>query len=503
MNAIDRFALIVSPHWARNRLAARRQAELLARHYEAAAAGRRTSGWSRSGGDPNAVIGGALDLLRLHARDLARNNSWGTKGLEVIANHAVSWGIVPKIVPDSAGVRARSRARAIWEEWADSPHCDYDGRNTFYGLQRLVIQAVARDGEVLIRRHVIERDLMNALGLPIPLQLQVLEADHLDTLKHSRPDGGGVILQGVEFDAQGRRVAYWLFPDHPGSNLVGIRSFGAASERVPADRVHSIYRVDRPGQVRGISWYAPVIVRLKDHDEFEDATLLRQKIAACFAAFVTDINGEALPLGAPDATDPLVDNIEPGMVKYMPVGTDVKFAIPPPVSEQAKYSVSVLRGVAAGLGIMYEQLTGDWSGVNFSSGRLGRQEFLQNLHQWRWNLLIPHFCRPTWRWAMDVAIVSGQLAETPRAKWTPPPAAMLEPDKEGLAMVRNQRGGLITGPEMLREQGYDPDEWIAEQAEWFRKLDAAGIILDSDPRKTTQAGNPREQQGTPESGQKP
>ena len=60
----------------------------------------------------------------------------------------------------------------------------------------------------------------------------------------------------------------------------------------------------RPGQVRGVPWFAPVILKLRDLDEYDDAELVRKKIEACFAAFVTGADDEetlALPRPTPTA----------------------------------------------------------------------------------------------------------------------------------------------------------------------------------------------------------
>jgi capsid protein len=65
---------------------------------------------------------------------------------------------------------------------------------------------------------------------------------------------------------------------------------------------------------------------------------------------------------------------------------------------------------------------------------------------------------------------------------------MIEPDKEGLAIMRNIRNGITTLSESIRERGYDPDEMLGELAADFAKLDTLGIVLDCDPRKMTQAG---------------
>jgi capsid protein len=112
---------------------------------------------------------------------------------------------------------------------------------------------------------------------------------------------------------------------------------------------------------------------------------------------------------------------------------------------------------------------------------------------WRWRTLIPQFCNPAWRWAMEAAVIVGKVTdETQVARWTPPPVPYIDPEKEGLAFQRNIRGGSQSWSESVRERGYDPDEVLAEMAADNQKFDTLGIILDSDPRKTTQQGQARE-----------
>ena len=86
------------------------------------------------------------------------------------------------------------------------------------------------------------------------------------------------------------------------------------------------------------------------------------------------------------------------------------------------------------------------------------------------------------------AIASLAPLEAPQAEWTAPPMPMIEPDKEGLAYQRNIRGGIMTLSEAIRERGYDPDALFAEMADDWKKVDQLGLVLDSDPRKMTQAG---------------
>ena len=130
------------------------------------------------------------------------------------------------------------------------------------------MREIVESGEVLIRR----RHRRPSDGLALPLQIQVLEADFLDTGKHLSLPNGGKIVRGVEIDAIGRRVAYWLFRNHPGSsNLTSSTVRFGQSSRVPASEILHVYSIYRAGQARGASWFSPVLIRFNDFDDLADA----------------------------------------------------------------------------------------------------------------------------------------------------------------------------------------------------------------------------------------
>jgi capsid protein len=113
--------------------------------------------------------------------------------------------------------------------------------------------------------------------------------------------------------------------------------------------------------------------------------------------------------------------------------------------------------------VTYEELTGDYSQVNFSSARMARIAHWANVTEWREHMLIPQLCNGVWRWAMELARTALKTGRrVPVAEWAAPPMPILEPDKEGLAYQRLVRIGAMTWPQMVRELGYDPTEQLDE-----------------------------------------
>jgi lambda family phage portal protein len=478
----DRFLISIFPKWGLERVRARATTSMLERHFDAAQGSRRTSGWSRSASDANVANRPALTALRELSRDLRRNNGWARRGITSVVNNTVGWGILAK---PSDRSRARSQAALeVWNAWCSSTAIDYDGRLNFYGIQRLAMECIAESGEVLIVRQPAN----SADGLPIPMRLHVLEPDYLDLSRNGilGPDGGPT-YNGVEFDKFGRRTAYWLFTSHPGGLRLQTTQF--YSVRVPADRVLHIYRMERPGQIRGVPWLASAIVRLQDFRDYEDSELLQQKIATCFAAFVTDPGDGSTQLGTGgvDSKGDPIDQIEPGHIAYLPPGKTIEFA-QPPRAQDGSFSARQLRGIAASLDLPAEVISGDYSQVNYSSARMARIELRASVSAWQEHMLLPLLCTGVWNWAMGLIAELEGWPGIPAVEWACPPMTILEPDKEALAYQRMIRNGLMTWAQAVRELGYDPRAQLAEIEEYNKLLDTAGIILDTDPRHTNAAG---------------
>lgn len=478
VNALDKAIGQLSPRWGLSRVKHRMALEVYTRHYEAAEPGRRTQGWARQIGDANVANRRALVELRLHVRDLMRNNGWARRGRQKIVNGIVADGMRPRVIGANGAA-----AMELWKKWADTSQCHDEGRLTMAGLQAAIIRGVTDGGEVLVRRRIRKLDD----GLAIPLQLQLLESDFLD---HSKDNwspmvGEPLTIQGIEFDALGRRAAYWVYDKHPGAN-----GFSGASRRILASEIAHVFLPERMGQVRGIPWFAPAVLKLKDFNDFDDATLVRNRIAACFVAFIENPDGDVTQLGATDTVnrDPLVEEFQPGMIVDLPAGRKVSFGQPPVMTEYQSYTQTNLRWIAAAIGVPYESLTGDYSQSNFSSARAANLEFFDSVTAWRRDMLVPAFCSRVWEWAMDAARLAGYIQEIPGAEWTGAPMPMIEPDREARAAQLQVRTGMKTPSEVIREQGYDPKEFLDEYEKDQKDLADRGIVFDSIVAKVTQSG---------------
>jgi lambda family phage portal protein len=459
MNLIDRAIAQLSPSWAVRRVQARKALSVLA-HYDAATTGSRGASWRRSSADADNASANRQRLAFV-GRDMVRNTPLALRAQTVICNNVVGDGIIWKV---GGGTKTRAeKLRRAMKAHFDTTKIDADGRSNLYGLQRLVLNAVINDGEVLIRR----RRRSNRDGLALPFQIEVLEIDHLDTTRDrmfGAKEAEGEIREGIEYDAIGRRVAYWLFPQHPGATI-GLRR-SLVSRRVPASEIIHIFRQDRPKQMRGVSWFAPVAMALQDLADGQDAQIMRQKIAACFAAFRVAPEADFSQPGSTETADVAgLSSIVPGRIQNLGPGEDIRFGNPPSVEGYDKFTRLILQTVAAGMGITYEALSGDLSQVNFSSARMGRMEMDRNVSAWQWLLLIPQMMHPLSAWAIEAFdLASGQMRPSTDmvVDWVPPHRMLVDPAREIPALAAKVRAGFASRQGVVRELGFDPEDLIAE-----------------------------------------
>lgn len=291
------------------------------------------------------------------------------------------------------------------------------------------------------------------------LRLLVLNNEQLDRSISRDLENGGRIIAGVELDAADNVVAYHILPDAADQPFATI----APARRIPADDVIHFFEQKVAGQRRGISELAPVLTRLHELERLQDALLARANTAALFGGFITDATGTAF--GDATAAPPTADlSLEPGALRVLPVGTDIRFPTMPDTADAPGLLKAMQRDICAGVGIPYALATGDLSDSNYSSSKLGLEAFKRRVKATRASLLIPLVIEPLYRrWAL-LRLLNGQATTISDATFLFPDWASIEPKKEAEADVILLNAGLRSRAEIISSRGRDIQDVDAEIA---------------------------------------
>ncbi|MBW7838402.1 MAG: phage portal protein [Chitinophagaceae bacterium] len=466
VNFIDRIITFVNPAWGLSRIQNRLAAGTLMRHqsYEGARRDRRTKGWNVNEYEEAALLT-EIKTLKNRSRDLYRNNTYSHRAHNSIANNTTGTGIVPAIKDN--------RLKKAWKDWASETSVDFDENLNFYGIQNLCMRTMSMHGEVLILRIKTNK----SKAQEIPLELKVISTKFLDSGKDTSLSKNGYISGGIEFDQNGKKKGYWIFPVDPSVDH-SISKFWSKE-----DVIHLFFQ-DEPGQIHGVPFGSSAIISLRDFDDYSDAQLMRQKIAACFSVFITKTDGEMMGGLEPSDGDQHLERVEPGIIEHLEPGKSVTFASPPPAEGYGEYSRNILTGVASGYGMSYEAMTGDLSNVNYSSGRMGYLEYQRSIEAWQHFILIPKLCRGVWRWFVNAGIIAGVISKDAdlNIEWTAPGRKMIDPVKEVNGLREQVRAGFMSWQEAVRSLGYSPDEILEELKTAAAEFDKAGIQPKCDPR---------------------
>jgi lambda family phage portal protein len=468
--------------------------------YEGASMTGRMSNWGVYGYGPNDEIDGSLDYLRARTRDAVRNNPWANAAIDAWVANIVGTGIRPRWRLDDEAVR--EKLHDLWNAWVEES--DPEGAAPFYGQQAQVCRGAIDGGNSFARRRI--RPL--SWGLSVPLQIQVIEGDQLAESKNDTLANGNTIRLGVERNKRGKILARHFYKHHPGERRYGFVGNDLETVRVPEAQIAHIYRIERPGQLLGAPWFASVLVRLRELDQYEDAELVRKKTAAMFAAFVEEAAvGQNNPLGIkPNQLDALSNavSLEPGLLQYLKPGQKIQFSNPADVGitfePWLRYQ---LLSIAQGIGVTYEMLTGDLRGVSYSSIRAGLMEFRRKCEMVQHHMMVFQFCRPVVNWWLDLAVSSGAIKlidyvtrrrEYCRVTWRPQAWDWVDPENESNAAIAGIRAGLKQRSIIAQSLGYDTEEIDRENAALKKRYHRDGLVYTTDASQTDNRGAARQQE---------
>lgn len=434
--------------------------------YDAAGTGRRMRGWTPPSSGPNLATAG-LQKIRDRARDAGRNDWAGAAGVQRWTTNLVGIGIIPRL-SNVKNLTLKTALAEAWDDWVKVS--DADGVLNFYGQTTLAVRSWLESGEVFGRFRYRRADS----GMAVPMQVQLIEADFVPLFDSDMWPGMAKnhrIRQGIEQNRAGMKVAYWVYREHPGDGF-SFRGDMSQLIRVPAAEMIHMFEPTRPGQLRGVSVLAPVLARLRNVGDYDDAVLERQKLANLFVGFIT----RKLPTLADDADiDPLTMQeietnsigeplaaLEPGLMQQLDDGEDVKFANPPEAgTTYSDYMRTQHLGTAAGQALPYEIMSGDIKEVSDRTLRVLINEFRRLAEQRQWQIIIPMWCqrvRDAWAGAavMSGVLAAGDLKTATAVEWAPHGWAYIHPVQDAQGKKIEVDAGFRSRSSVIAERGDDP-----------------------------------------------
>ncbi len=333
---------------------------------------------SRSG---DAELQKGYQIILGRCRELAQNNPFIKGAIRKIINNTIRNGIHPQMnLKDANGNIDQDRNEAIeqeWKRWQRREIADVSGHDSIAGIQKIALRHVWIDGEFLLHRVINPNPRRGEL----PLQIELLECDHLDNLKDGILSNGNIVKRGIEMDAAtGRPLFYHISKDHPGDYYYRPRH---DTLKIPASDIIHVYDRERASMTRGVSWMVSVAMEAYDFADYQSYERIGAKLAAAFGVFVKSqfpevFGGNGNPLGGRPVNqsgygsdiNELPDFIEPGRIQKLPYGTDITIASHKrPGDSYEPYVRTSLRGQSVGVGLSYEAFSNDYSEASYSSAR--------------------------------------------------------------------------------------------------------------------------------------
>jgi lambda family phage portal protein len=344
--------------------------------------------------------------LRARSSELFETNHYARGIIRRLVTNIINTGLHPEAMPEEEILGRPRDSLSTWTEmvenrfgiWqSDAWLCDHAEQNTFGALQALALSEafVAGDVLVVLRQHPVTR-------LP---RVQLIKGSCVQTPAGVVPRPGNRIVHGVELDAQGRHVAYWV--RHEDGTAKRLPAYGEKSGRRLAWLLYATDR--RLDDVRGKPVLALLLQSLKEIDRYRDATLRKAVINSMLAMFIkkgeerrstTPMSGGAVRAGvvqaqvAGEERSFHVSEHIPGLVlDELQFGEEPQaFSAQGTVEEFGKFEEAVVQAFAWALQIPPEILTLSFSS-NYSASQAAVNEFKMYLNLAR-TLCGATFCQP-------------------------------------------------------------------------------------------------------------
>ena len=404
-------------------------------------------------------------ILRNRARYEVANNSYARGIVLTLANDVIGTGPRLQLLTEDAEANSRiERDFTLWSKAIGLPE-----------KLRTMRMARAEDGEAF----AVLTNNPN-IASPVKLDLRLVEADQITTPDISVLDRNAI--DGIVFDNAGNPVEYHVLKEHPGSDALGATGLALDYDRIPADAMIHWFRVDRPGQNRGVPDITPALPLFAQLRRFTLAVLGAAETAADFAGVLyTDApaNGEA------DSIEPMdTIELEARALLTMPGGWKMgQIKAEQPSTTYAEFKREILNEIARCLNMPFNVAAGNSSGYNYASGRLDHQTYFKSIRVDQAHVNAVVLDRIFKAWLYEAILVSELLPITMRSQLDPPHQWFwdghehVDPAKEANAQATRLANHTTTLADEYARRGQDWESQLRQRAKENKLLRELGLSM--------------------------
>lgn len=377
------------------------------------------------------------------------------------------------VCPQSSDDEWVSAAKGWYDEWGAAPDlCSLHGMAT---LQSLASRLWFIDGEVFILKT-------RSLKPPYRPRIQLLESHRVGTPSHLSSAEGLTIVDGVQLDAKGKPIFYWVRDDFNGNEY----------RPIAAENIIHIFEPSRVGMYRGLTHFYAVMNPLHDLDDLMLLEMGAAKDAAKTQKVVKRASGEAMEDDWDDedkaqgsATDgdgesekksshsEYYERVFGSETKFLFEGDEYEqFVSNRPSVAQQWYWKFLIEQVCSGVGIPMLMVYPDTMQGTVYRGVL---DTAAGFFRARSKVMQDAF-RDVWRYAIDFgARVDVRIADRPvdwqAAMVRPPRSANVDVGRQSAAMLAEVEAGLRTFASVYGETGDDWQEQLTQRAKEVKFID--------------------------------
>lgn len=463
------------------------------REFAMAQISRQTSDWLNIVRSVNFDIKQGGKLLRGRARDMANNDPYTKKFLNIVARNIIGAnGFTLRVKggsyqQDDCGnlvfvldkINNREISDAFWA-WGKKNNCTITGTISHRELCQLLVKTVYMDGEIFINHMSGD---YNEYGYT----QQIITADYLDENYNEVLSNGNTIVMGIEYDKYGKPVRYWFNERLPQDNIYNASLI--TNKRVPisAENITHLFIVEKADQLRGITQLAPVAIRLRMLMGWDEAAVINARTSASKAGILEpkDSADSSFTGYGKNSQGNVESSIEPNEIFIVPDGYNFRSHTPMyPHAQHGPFNKTMLMSISSGLDVSYPTLASDYENVNYTSSRtalLDERDGWRNRQSW----FIEHYLEDTFSKFLKMAVLSGkvninikELDKYNQPQFISRSWQWVDPQTEVNSNILALQSYQTTLEQVLSERSMDLEETLEQIAREKELLKKYGLTID-------------------------